>query len=120
LKRYFLLVQLEAGVEAKGEASCGPNGIAGEETAEVDNVETVVQIVTVGLKTCGDSVALVYICSKRGLNGQRGVDTATVEVETVDDGRPVLGESIRLLTVNSNGRPEPERSPAANQIRGIT
>jgi hypothetical protein len=51
VEKYVQFVYLEVGVKAKGEASRGSDSIAREETAEVDNVETVVQIVTVDLKT---------------------------------------------------------------------
>ena len=43
-------ISLEACIEAESEASTGRNGITGEEAAEVDDVEAVIQVVSIRLE----------------------------------------------------------------------
>ena len=53
--------QLEGRGEAEGEAAGGGDGVAGEEAAEVDDVEAVVEVVAVGLEAGGEAVGLLEI-----------------------------------------------------------
>lgn len=81
--RIFMLSALKACCEAEGEASRWADGVAGEQTTEVDDVQDVGEILSVDLKEHMQTVRLVNIRARRRIDLQGRVDTSAVKINPI-------------------------------------
>src|ERR1700727_779140 len=127
---------LERGCKAHHGAASRTDGIAGEEAAEIDEVEGVGEVLPIDLELHGHALGLVDIDPRRRTEQQGGVDAPAGEINTVDHLLAVLLQRGLLVTVelkrkpaavlNSAGHPEtwmhlidPTRKQSITLVLGI-
>src|ERR1700735_77414 len=77
------LSALEAGREAKRVTPRGSDGVAGEKTAEVDEVQHIIEVLPIGLNPHVQTLGLVNIRARRRIHLKGRKDTAAVEVDAI-------------------------------------
>lgn len=96
-------IPLKSGREAYGKAPRGADGVAREETAEVDDVKHIVQVLPVNLKAHLQAFGPVNIRPSRGIYLESWVDAAPVEVNAIEDLLPVFGEDRGRIAIELEG-----------------
>src|ERR1700685_1404032 len=96
---------LEVGGETKIVAARGANGVAGEEAAEVDDVKNIIKVLSVVLECDNHVVGLVNICARRGIDLERGIDSASGKVDAIQDLLAVFREHRGRIAVELEGEP---------------
>jgi hypothetical protein len=84
----------ETCIEAHGDASGGPYRIAGKQSAKVDEVETVVEVLPVHLKAHGRFFGLINVHPRGRIYGQHGPGASASEVDAAYYQWTVLGQRI--------------------------
>ena len=85
---------LETGGQTEGVTTGWPDGITGKQTAEVDYVESVVDVLHVGLEAHLESVGAPDIGAERRVDRERWAHAAFVEVDAINNGLTVLRKGI--------------------------
>ena len=80
---------LKTGREAHSNTSRRPDGVAGEETAEVDDIQDVSQILAVDLKLHLQTLRLVDIHARGSIDLKRRIDAAAFKVDSSEDLRAI-------------------------------
>ena len=93
-----------------------PDGVAGEQAAKVDDVEDVVEVLSVNLKPHIQAFGFVDVGAGRRVDLKTRIDAATREVDAAEDLRPIFGQNRGRVAVelerqagvvlNSAGDPE--------------
>jgi hypothetical protein len=81
---------LETRGESQKIASRWRNRVSRKKPAEINHVQTVIEVLSVGLKAHGEPVALVHICANGRIDGKRGLHTTAVKIDAIHDGLAVL------------------------------
>ncbi len=90
--------------EVEGVAAGRADGVAGEEAAEIDDVQAIVQVLAVGLKVEGQFVGLIKLSAERGVDSEGGLDASAVDVDAVDDGLAILGQRLLVGAIKIKGQ----------------
>jgi hypothetical protein len=83
---------LEVCGEAEGEAARRADGVAGEESGEVEEVEGIGEVFAVCLEGSGETFGMMQCCSGGGIEECGREDATAIEVEAGEDLRAVLGK----------------------------
>lgn len=81
------------------------NGIAGEQATEVDDVQPIVEVVPVGLQAHLHTIRAVDLEPCGRAYSELRTNAATLEIDSADDSRSVLCESIGLLSCELKRKP---------------
>jgi hypothetical protein len=76
---------LEVGRKAEGETPRRSDGIAGKEAAEIDDIQNVGEILSIGLNPHIQTLRLVNIRARRGIHLEGREYTSAIEVNAVHD-----------------------------------
>src|SRR5580704_451057 len=74
---------LEVGVKPQAKAARRTNGVAGEKAAEVDHVQNIVKVLSVGLNIHLHAIRLVNLRPGRGVDLERWINAASSEVDPI-------------------------------------
>ena len=110
---------LEICGEAQSVTARGSDGVAGEQTAEIDDVENVGQILSVDLKTHVQPLGFIDIGARRSIHLERRINAAAREINAIQNLLAILREHGRRIAVEFewqtgivlNSRGDPESRP---------
>lgn len=95
---------LEGCDEANEETAWRSDGVAGEETAEIENVERIAEVFAVGLDSRCEAVGVVERCGGRSIQQQRRKNAAAIEIQATEHLRSVLREDGGGVAVEFKGQ----------------
>src|SRR5258706_7843081 len=95
---------LKGGGEAEVIAAGWGNGGGGEEAGEVEDVEAVVEVLSVGLQVDGALFFLVELSASREIDRKRRLDAAVIEIDTVDHLLSEGGDSLIVGACEFDGQ----------------
>src|SRR5208282_2512227 len=71
-----------------------PDGVSGEQTGKVDNVEAVIHVLKIDLQTHGGAIALVEVGADRSVERKLGPHSPAAEIQASDHRRAVLRQRL--------------------------
>src|SRR6185437_8185660 len=89
---------LKVCIHADDEAPRRANGIAGKEPAKVDDIETIVQILSIDLKAHLEPLAPVDVGAQRSIDRKQRENAAACEVDAADDLWTILSQRVGLVS----------------------
>ena len=96
---------LEICGEAQSVTARGSDGVAGEQTAEIDDVENVGQILSVDLKTHVQPLGFIDIGARRSIHLERRINAAAREINAIQNLLAILREHGRRIAIELKGQP---------------
>jgi hypothetical protein len=97
-------VALEVGCHAHIEAAPRADRIPGEKTAEIDDIDRVIKVLSVQFQLQLEAVVLVKVRPHRGIEHGRGVDAPAIEIDSIHNILPIYrGLSGNALLESQTG-----------------